>query len=238
MAGTTAAKTLKPPIGRFYPKKLLAGVSIIPDGVPRRDPRFAAKLAKDSKPPPSHPHSVKIRQRWGMPHDFAALDSTSQTVVEARDKLSSLADALNDQRSSEAFFGTISEEDAPGEEDEDVQASEGSGKVGEFARVDVRAADAKPSRRSGRGEKGILEQVVRDVDASLDGLLDEGALTGTHSFRGTRPASTDAVERRHSGSGWAPAQSRPQSRGEGRARDPGKIIRNGGDHAIPCRKLI
>lgn len=61
----------------------------------------------------------------------------------------------------------------------------------------------------------MIDQVVGQLDASLDGILDDGALTGTDGYRGSRPSSRDG-----------PHLMRPRSRagasaeGGMRARSP------------------
>jgi len=63
-------------------------------------------------------------------------------------------------------------------------------------------------RQGRRREKGVIEEVVGDMDQSLDGLLDLGALTGTDSYRGSRPCSRE-------GRGGARQQGTHGDRGRG-----------------------
>jgi hypothetical protein len=218
----TQAGTLKPPVKKFYSTKMLSGVSILNDGVPLREPGRAMRLAKDARPPPSHPHSIKIRQRWGMPHDFKTLDETSQTVVRAAKKLSSLADSLHAQRKHEAnaalWGGEGPEEDFLMEDDEQEGEVDGGSAAhareeeeadGKFLKTSATGSGAL-IRQSGRGKSSVIDRVVGQLDASLDGILDEGALTGTDGYRGSRPASRDG-----------PQLLRPHSKGAGAsARSP------------------
>jgi len=250
VVGAHTAGTLKPPIKQFYATKKLSGVSILNDGVPIREPGRAIKLAKHAKPPPSHPHSIKIRKRWGISHDFKTLDNTSQTVVKAARKLSSLADSLNAQRKIEAqqsLWGFSGEEDnylieEEGEEHDAaaVQANEGGQRpVSAFAQ---KTDGRRELRRSGRGKRDVLDRVVGQLNESLDGILDDGALTGTDAYRGSRPASREgplnetaiSMQRPRSGGGGG---------GGGRARARSPVRRPDGswdygdDDVLPSRKF-
>ena len=126
-------------------------------------------------------------------------------MVKAARKLSSLADSLNAQRKLEAqqsLWGLAGEEDnfliEEEEEEEEGAAGAARGDTGEGGQRPVSAfaqptGSRKTTRKSGRGSDDMLHRAVGQLDASLDGILNDGALTGTDGYRGSRPASREGM---------------------------------------------
>ena len=152
-------------------------------------------------PPPSHPHSVVMRNRWGMPHDFKSLgtqftrvtgtreqiltqqarraDSTSQTVVKAAEKLSVIADEIADARRKDREHEFWGGGGGGGEALEEAEAEE-----------EAEAGERRPPSSQfvrNRNMRGSLS------DSGLAGLVEQGVLTGTDGYRGSRPASREGA---------------------------------------------
>ena len=141
-----------------------------------------------------------MRNRWGMPHDFKSLgtqftrvtgtreqiltqqarraDSTSQTVVKAAEKLSVIADEIADARRKDReheFWG-------------------GGGGGGE-ALEELEEAEAEAGERRPPSSQFVRNPNMRGSlsDSGLAGLVEQGVLTGTDGFRGSRPVSREGA---------------------------------------------